>query len=139
MTTSSSTSSEGELARRTELARQHPVLWTVFHDPRHDRQSATYVELSCTHSHPTHEPGPGCSECRDVYDDLWSVAGEIIPRDGRVGREAIELFIGRVCCSPRRGRNEIALTIRIAESEIGCLVEMERRLATLRAPGVSDG
>lgn len=100
--------------------------------------------LSGIHSPGSHPPQPGCDLCREVYDDLKTIAEWILPKEHRPSFYEIEPYRPVIRATRKRNlREEVTLSIRILhrhhyedpidKCETRCLVDMENRLKEIWA------
>jgi hypothetical protein len=100
--------------------------------------------LSGIHSEGAHAPTPGCALCKEVYDDLKTIAKWILPEEHRPSFYEIEPYRPAIHATRKRGmRDEVTLSIKIFhrdhfedpidKCETRCLVEMETRLEKIGA------
>jgi len=132
-----------------ELVAEHAMSWKVTHEEAvvdGELQPIGFkVELSAVHSHPRHEPSPGCAECRPVIVALERVIGAALPHDARRSRYDVFVPPAKLAYDPGLPA-EITATITILhnegindpidECERRCLADITSRL---RALGAREG
>lgn len=138
-----------DLESLRHLVSKREVCWDVFREKvrfTHGGVETIGYELVLTgiHSPGKHPPRPGCELCREVYDDLKSVALWILPKEHRPSVYEIEPYHAIIRSTGKRHlRSEVSLSIKILHRdhyqapidtcETHCLVEMEERLQSIWA------
>lgn len=142
----------GESAGKVEALRRLVQLRNVCFDiftervgfPNGARSVGYEISLRGIHSANDHPPLPGCDLCREVYDDLKTVAKWILPREHRASVYEIDSYQPVIRATTRRKlRSEVGLSIHIRHRhhfdapidtcETRCLLEMRERLVQIGA------
>ncbi len=130
------------------IVEKHTVRYEVWpHYDIHDGVRVTVgfdLELHGTHDHGYTRQSPGCSLCKETFEDLRQIAEWILPREERPSRYDVSIF-DQSLHSSGNGPVEVVLPIRIAhkndyfgpvdDCEQRCLKDMEQKLAELDVHG----